>query len=47
MDATTAGTYSAVTGHISKISPEDDEKIELICSLAEKVIDFEAIDRLL
>lgn len=47
IDSTTAETYSAITGHISKISPEDDEKIDLICSLAEKVIDFEAIDRLL
>ena len=43
----TAEVFSAITGHISKISPEDDEKIDLICSLAESVIDFEAIDRLL
>ena len=43
----TAETFSAITGHISKISPEDDEKIDLICSMAERVIDFEAIDRLL
>ncbi len=47
IESTTAETYSAVTGHISKISAEDDEKIDLICSLAEKVIDFEEIDRLL
>lgn len=47
VESTTAEAYSAITGHISKISPEDDEKIDLICSLAEKVIDFEAIDRLL
>jgi len=46
-ESTTAETYSAISGHISKISAEDDEKIDLICSLAEKVIDFEAIDRLL
>lgn len=45
--STTAEAYSAVTGHISKLSAEDDEKIDLICSLAEKIIDFEAIDRLL
>lgn len=45
--ASTAETFSAITGHISKISPDDDEKIDLICSLAEKVIDFEAIDRLM
>jgi BioD-like phosphotransacetylase family protein len=43
----TAEVFSAITGHISKISPDDEEKIELICSLAENVVDFEAIDRLL
>lgn len=43
----TAVAFSAISGHISKISPEDDEKIDLICSLAERVIDFQAIDRLL
>lgn len=46
-DSTSAETYSAVTGHIAKLSAEDDEKIDLICSLAEQVIDFAAIDRLL
>ncbi len=43
----TAAVFSAITGHISKISPEDDEKIDLIRSYAEQVLDFEAIDRLL
>jgi BioD-like phosphotransacetylase family protein len=43
----TAETFSAISGHISKISAEDDEKIDLICSSAEQVIDFAAIDRLL
>jgi BioD-like phosphotransacetylase family protein len=43
----TAAAFSAITGHISKISPEDDEKIDLIRSYAERVLDFEAIDRLL
>lgn len=43
----TADAFSAITGHISKISPEDDEKIDLIRTYAERVIDFEAIDRLL
>lgn len=47
IESTTSEIYSAVTGYISKLSAEDDEKIDLICSLAEKVIDFEAIDRLL
>jgi BioD-like phosphotransacetylase family protein len=42
----TADTFSAITGHISKISPDDDEKIDLIRSLAEEVIDFEVIDRM-
>ncbi len=44
---TTAEVFSAVTGHISKISAEDDEKIDLIRSSAERVLDFAAIDRLL
>lgn len=43
----TAEAFSAITGHISKISAEDDEKIDLIRSLAEKAIDFELIDHLL
>jgi len=42
----TADVFSTITGHISKISVEDEEKIELICSSAEKVIDFEGIDRI-
>ncbi|WP_369412339.1 hypothetical protein [Geotalea toluenoxydans] len=42
----TADVFSAITGHISKISGEDEEKIDLICSSAEKAIDFDAIDRL-
>ena len=43
----TADVFSTITGHISKISIEDKEKIDLICSSAERDIDFEAIDRLL
>jgi BioD-like phosphotransacetylase family protein len=43
----TAQVYSTITGHISKIGIEDDEKIHLIRSSAEQVIDFDAIDRLL
>jgi dethiobiotin synthetase len=42
----TSEVFSAVTGHISKISPEDHEKIDLIRSTAESAIDFDAIDRL-
>ncbi len=43
----TAEVFPAITGHISKISAEDKEKIDLIRSSAERVIDFDAIDRLL
>lgn len=43
----TAEVFSAITGHISKISAEDEEKIDHIRSSAEQVIDFETIDRLL
>lgn len=32
---------------MTKLSPEDEEMMDLICPLAKKVIDFEAIDRLL
>jgi BioD-like phosphotransacetylase family protein len=44
---TTAEVYTALTGHISKISAEDTEKISLVTSEAEKVIDFAAIESLL
>jgi BioD-like phosphotransacetylase family protein len=43
----TADVFSAVTGHVSKISAEDDEKIDHIRSSAERVLEFSAIDRLL
>lgn len=33
--------------HVSKIGPEDREKIELINSIAERYIDFEAIDAMI
>jgi BioD-like phosphotransacetylase family protein len=42
----TAEVFSAITGHTSKISGDDEEKIDLICSSAERAIDFDAIDRL-
>jgi BioD-like phosphotransacetylase family protein len=44
--APTADVFSAITSHISKISAEDDEKINLIRSSAEQVIDFTTIDLL-
>ena len=43
----TADVFSTITGHISKISIDDKEKIDLICSSAERDIDFDAIERLL
>lgn len=47
IEQTTAEVYNALTGHISKISAEDTEKISLVTSEAEKVIDFAAIESLL
>lgn len=44
---TTAEVYSALNGHISKISAEDTEKIALVTRLAEQVIDFDALEALL
>lgn len=44
---TTADVFSAVKYHVSKISAEDREKIDLLQSLAETVLDFDAIDALL
>jgi len=41
---TTAEVYTALTGHISKISAEDTEKISLVTSEAESVIDFSTIE---
>jgi phosphate acetyltransferase len=43
----TADAFTRLTDHVSKISAEDDEKLALITSLAESVIDFTAIDALL
>lgn len=42
----TAEAFMALSSHISKISAEDREKIALITSQAEQVIDFDAIDRI-
>ncbi|HWI40134.1 MAG TPA: DRTGG domain-containing protein, partial [Verrucomicrobiae bacterium] len=44
--ASTAETFSTISGHTSKIGAEDDEKIALIRSQAEKVIDFDRVERL-
>lgn len=47
IEQTTAEVYSALNGHISKISAEDTEKIALVARLAEQVIDFDALEALL
>jgi phosphate acetyltransferase len=41
---TTAEVFTTLSEHVSKITAEDHEKINLIKSTAEKVIDFKAID---
>ena len=40
----TAHVFITLTEHISKITADDQEKINLIKSSAEGVFDFEAID---
>lgn len=47
MQDTTADVYYRLREHVSKISADDTEKIELINSTAEKYIDFEALDAML
>ena len=47
IEKTTAEVYNALTDHISKISHEDTEKISLVTSQAEQVIDFESIKAIL
>ena len=42
----TAEVYSALLDHVSKITAEDTEKLELLRSSAESYIDFEEIDAL-
>ena len=45
IEQTTAEIFTALTAHVSKIVAEDSEKISLINSQAEEVIDFGAIER--
>lgn len=45
IEQTTAEVFTALNGHVSKISADDTEKIELINSEAEAFIDFAAIER--
>lgn len=44
---TSSEIFYRLREHVSKIGPEDREKIELINSIAEQYIDFDAIDALL
>ncbi|WP_298269073.1 AAA family ATPase [Geobacter sp.] len=44
---TTAEVFTTLTYHVSKISAEDTEKIDLIKAQAEEVLDFDQLDRLL
>ena len=47
INETSSDVFSRLREHVSKIGPEDHEKIELINSIAEQYIDFEAIDAML
>ncbi len=47
VEQATADVFKTLTGHVSKISAEDTEKISLITSQAEQVIDFTAIEQIL
>ncbi|PLX93597.1 MAG: cobyrinic acid a,c-diamide synthase [Desulfuromonas sp.] len=44
---TTAATFAAIKDDVSKITPQDDEKIHLIRTLSETELDFATIDRCL
>ncbi|AAR34215.1 AAA family ATPase [Geobacter sulfurreducens] len=44
---TTADVFSAMKHHVSKISAEDTEKIELVKAQAEEILDFDHLDSLL
>jgi len=46
-ETTNSQAFSTVTGDVSKITAEDDEKLSLVRSMAERDLDFEAIDALL
>lgn len=47
IEETSSDVFSLLREHVSKIGPEDTEKIALINSMAEQYIDFDAIDALL
>ncbi len=47
IEETSSDVFALLREHVSKIGPEDTEKIALINSMAEQYIDFDAIDALL
>ena len=47
IEETSSEIFSQLREHVTKIGPEDREKIELINSIAERHIDFDAIDAML
>ena len=47
IEETSSEIFYQLREHVSKIGPEDREKIELINSIAERYIDFDAVDAML
>lgn len=47
IEDTTANVFTRLHDHVSKITADDDEKVDLLKSTAEASLDFDAIDRLL
>jgi BioD-like phosphotransacetylase family protein len=47
IEETSSVVFSLLREHVSKIGPDDAEKIELVNSMAEQYIDFDAIDAML
>jgi hypothetical protein len=47
IEETSSDVFSLLREHVSKIGPEDYEKIELVNTMAEQYIDFETIDAML
>ena len=47
IEETSSDLFYQLREHVSKIGPDDHEKIELINSIAERYIDFDAIDAML
>ena len=47
IEETSSDVFSRLREHVSKIGPDDTEKIALVNSMAEQYIDFDAIDAIL